>query len=139
VFRVDHCGGYRYFSGTEQITLTEEEFAEMDWWVRLLLEAEDRVTHNRDVGIAHYEMSFHSESIQFAPMVSRSKQPVDALIQREQIETALRQMTKRQREVALNYYIYGYSVQEIGDRYGISHQAVSVTLSAVRKKLKRFF
>lgn len=35
------------------------------------------------------------------------------------------------------YYIQGLGVQEIANYYGITHQAVSVTLSDIWKKFKK--
>ena len=46
-------------------------------------------------------------------------------------------MTERQRAVVTMYYIDGMGVQEIAAVYGISHQAVSVTLSDVKKKFQK--
>lgn len=40
-------------------------------------------------------------------------------------------MTQRQKEVFEMYYIQGLGVQEIANYYGITHQAVSVTLSDI--------
>jgi hypothetical protein len=49
VFRSDYCGGYKYFGQTGQIALPEDYFADCEWWVRLLMEAEDRMAHTRKV------------------------------------------------------------------------------------------
>ena len=52
-------------------------------------------------------------------------------------------MTKRQKEVVRYYYIEGMTGKEIAKLYGISQQAVALTLSDVKKKLqknrKKFF
>ena len=53
------------------------------------------------------------------------------------LEKAFSMMTERQRAVVTMYYLDGMGVQEIADVYGISHQAVSVTLSDVKKKFQK--
>ena len=58
VFRVDYCGGYTYFGRTEQTELSEDSFADTDWWVRLLMEGEDRLTHNRNIKEERHECLF---------------------------------------------------------------------------------
>lgn len=55
VFRVDYCGGYIYFGRNKQTELTEVFFVNTDWWVRLLIEGEDGLTHNRKVLSEKYE------------------------------------------------------------------------------------
>ena len=55
----------------------------------------------------------------------------------ELLELAFSMMTERQRAVVTMYYLDGMGVQEIAAVYGISHQAVSVTLSDVKKKFQK--
>lgn len=65
VFRVDYCGGYTYFGRTEQTELSEDFFADTDWWVRLLMEGEDRLTHNRNIKAERHECLFEGDSEAF--------------------------------------------------------------------------
>jgi RNA polymerase sigma factor (sigma-70 family) len=138
VFRTDYCGGYIYFSRTEQIPLTEEYFAEAEWWVRLLLEGEDRMTHSRNVSVEHHEISMDCGLDEMELQLHGAASLAEELTGKEQLEEIFARLTRRQQEVVRKYYIDGYGVQEIAKDYGISHQAVSVTLSDVRKKLKKY-
>ena len=61
----------------------------------------------------------------------------EAYIANELLELAFSLMTERQRAVVTMYYLDGMGVQEIAAVYGISHQAVSVTLSDVKKKFQK--
>ena len=65
VFRVDYCGGYTYFGRNEQTELSEDFFADTDWWVRLLMEGEDRLTHNRNIKAERHECLFEGDSEAF--------------------------------------------------------------------------
>jgi RNA polymerase sigma factor (sigma-70 family) len=137
VFRVDHCGGYTYFSRTEELSVTEEYFNDVDWWVRLLLEAEDRLTHNRNARIENHEFSYDCEEQEMEWMLRKSNSLFDDYMQQETLNTAFDLMTQRQREVVQMYYIEGFGVREIAEIYGVTHQAISVTLSDIRKKFKK--
>lgn len=135
VFRVDYCGGYTYFGANTEDTLSEEFFADTDWWVRLVMEGEDRLTHNRKVKIENYESFFGYDDTAISSLCTESVQ--EELLRHELVELVFSMMTERQREVAQLYYLDGYGIKEIAKIYGISFQAVSVTLSGIRKKFQK--
>ena len=135
VFRVDYCGGYTYFGADTEDTLSEEFFADADWWVRLVMEGEDRLTHNRKVRIENYESFYGYDDTAISSLCTESMQ--EEYLQHELVELAFSIMTERQREVAQLYYIDGYGIKEIAKLYGISFQAVSVTLADIRKKFQK--
>lgn len=135
VFRVDYCGGYTYFGANSEDTLSEDFFAETDWWVRLVMEGEDRLTHNRKVFVENHESFYDFDDSILFPSCRNSVQ--EEFLQKELIELAFSIMTKRQREVVRLHYIEGLRVEEIAGIYGITHQAVSATLSDVRKKMQK--
>ena len=135
VFRVDYCGGYTYFGADTEDTLTEEFFADTDWWVRLVMEGEDRLTHNRKARIEHYESFYGYDDTAISSLCTESMQ--EEFLQWELVELAFSMMTERQRDVAQLYYLDGYGIKEIAKLYGITFQAVSVTLSDIRKKFQK--
>ena len=137
VFRIDRCGGYTYFGRCEKTELSEDFFAESDWTVRLMMEGEDRLTHNRNVMCEKYESFYENSSDEFCGIRDTELSPQDALVQSDLLKEVFAMMTERQREVVTMYYLEGMGVKEIAAVYGISHQAVSVTLSDVRKKFRK--
>lgn len=137
VFRVDYCGGYTYFGRDEQTELSGDFFADTDWWVRLLMEGEDRLTHNRNVMTQKYESCFEFDAETCSDAFIMEQTVCDELEQKEIIAKALAILTKRQREVVTMFYLDGLCVKEIAAFYGISHQAVTITLSDVRRKFEK--
>lgn len=135
VFRVDYCGGYTYFGSNMADRLSEEFFADTDWWVRLVMEGEDRLTHNRNIRTERYESFYDYDDEALSEIYTESMQ--EDFMRRELLEQIFSMMTKRQREVVTLYYLDGLGVSEIAAIYGISHQAVSVTLSDVKKKFQK--
>ena len=134
VLRTDHCGGYCYYGRQSQDSISYEDFMEMDWWVRLLMEGEDRLIHNQNARIERNEYSLESWSENFQ---AYSEDFQDRLEIQEVLAEALAMLTNRQREVVQYYYMEGLGEKEIARIYGISQQAVSLTLSDARKKLHK--
>ena len=56
----------------------------------------------------------------------------------EAIESFLRKIPKRDRQIFLRRYFFTSSVQEIASHFGISESTVYVSLHRTRKKLKKF-
>ena len=133
VFRVDYCGGYTYFGANTEDTLSEEFFAETDWWVRLVVEGEDRLTHNRNARTEKNTSLYECDELVLAAACEFDEE----IMLQELVEEVLLLMTPRQREVVKLYYLDELGVEEIASQYGISHQAVSETLSAAKKKVQK--
>lgn len=133
VFRVDACGGYTYFGRTARSELDENFFRDAEWWVRLMMEGEDRLTHNQTALAERHECLYEASP----DTASDAEDFLNNIILRETLEAAFSLMTERQREIVVMYYIDGMGVKEIAAIYGITHQAVSVTLSDVKKKFRK--
>lgn len=133
VFRVDTCGGYTYFGIKTHTELDEAYFQHAEWWIRLMMEGEDRLTHNQNVLIERHECLY-----EVSPDTACSTEDfLEDRILRETLDAVFACMTNRQREIVVMYHIEGKSLKEIAAVYGITHQAVSVTLSDVKKKLQK--
>lgn len=137
VFRVDYCGGYTYFGRTEQTELSEDFFADTDWWVRLLMEGEDRLTHNRNIKAERHECLFEGDSEAFYNLCGSEQPMLEAFVAEERLEAMLSILTVRQRQLVTLYYIDGLGIKEISKICGISFQAVSIALSESRKKFEK--
>ena len=105
---------------------------EMDWWVRLLMEGEDRLIHNQNARVERNEYSLESWSEDYQGYSDDLQEQLEI---QEVLTEALAMLTDRQREVVQYYYVEGLGEKEIARIYGISQQAVSLTLSDARKKL----
>lgn len=106
--------------------ITEEYFLEEEWWLRLIIEGEDRIVHNKNKSTEQYELEYNDE----IESLTRSSVE-DEVYFHETLKLIFSMMTQRQKEVFEMYYIQGLGVQEIANYYGITHQAVSVTLSDI--------
>ncbi len=60
---------------------------------------------------------------------------IESMERKLDIERALENLTEREREI-LSLSLYGYTLQEIGDKVGYSFQNISCILIKIRKQLK---
>ena len=95
VFRVDYCGGYTYFGANTEDTLPEEFFADTDWWVRLVIEGEDRLTHNRNARTEKNTSLYEFDELALAAACEFDEE----IMLQELVEEVLLLMTPSQREV----------------------------------------
>lgn len=137
VLRVDHCGDYRYFTRFEELSMEEESYEVMGWYVCLILEGEDRLVHNQNVRLERSEMSYSAEEMEWGAMEAEVPDPLCQLMHDEQIRMLFSILTEHQKLVVSQYYLYGYTLQEIADSLGVSVQAVSCTLNDAKKKLQK--
>jgi RNA polymerase sigma factor (sigma-70 family) len=137
VFRADYCGGYCYFSCTEEIPVSEAYFSETEWWLRFLMEGEDRLIHNQNIKIESYEISYECNIEEVQSWGQRANPVMEDYVYQEQLRQAFAMMTDRQRAVVKQYYQEGYEQWELAKSYGITQQAIAVTLSDVRKKFQK--
>ena len=65
--------------------------------------------------------------------------PLTIYIRKETQREMLERMSKKQREVFILYYKYGYTQQEIADMIGISKPAVNMRLRDAVDRVKKYF
>jgi RNA polymerase sigma factor (sigma-70 family) len=134
VFRADYCGGYIYFTRTGQTPVQEEFFLEAEWWVRLVMEGEDRMVHNQNVRNERNEVPYGEQVF-----AHEEEQPdlLGAIVRQELLEEAYSLMTEKQRLVVELYYLEQLTLQEIADRLDVTFQAVSACLTSAKKRVRK--
>lgn len=121
VVPVFSAGAYVYDQAEGKQEIEESYFDNQDWYVRMLLEAEDRIEQN------HYKkthcVSYDAESEDWAELPSSSTAENEYL-KKEAMKELLDLLTERQREVISMYYLQGETMEAIGKYLGIRKQAV---------------
>ena len=150
VYAVSKCANFQYDSVEGTFTLTEEETAELPWFIPLILVGSYRAEHNRD-SRQDYAVAFHydPDSIDALPTYCHTPnflRESDPLEEERRIrhkkygtlKAAFNDMTERQRQVALLRCHDGLKVTEIADRLGICKSTVSETIQRARNHLAAF-
>lgn len=146
VMAVDRLSGYRYdfVDGTSSF-VPEEVFDDSEWSVRLVMEGEKKLEHNRNVMAERNETSKTesdgTEDIAVGMIDFLDEANRKALADREleRLYTAIGKLTERQQQVIQLYYFKEMTQQEIAEELGITRQRVGVILDGAIKKLKKAF
>ena len=134
VFPLHSCNNYIYDSGISDIHILKSDFFENEnWYVRLILEGEDRLIHNQNARIEAKSISYSAVSEEW-DVLAEDAEMLGKLIMKEQIEAILNEMTEKQRYVIVRYYLDEVSQKQIAAELGISSSAVS---SMIRKAIQR--
>ncbi|MBC5745615.1 sigma-70 family RNA polymerase sigma factor [Lachnospiraceae bacterium MD308] len=137
VFPVHLCGDYLYMCGGNIIHLTEKFFEKEKWYLRLVLEGEDRLSHNQDV--REQGISYSGISEEWSIMGDFSETVLEQLVHQEMVEEMLGLLTDKQKAVVLGYYMQGKTQMQISKELGVSRLAVRDALvHAVRRIRKKY-
>ena len=136
VFPVHSCGGYCYESHGQQIFVDAAFFEKQEWYVRLMLEGEDRLAKNRETSRKGRMVSYHAVSEDWFFLTSPVLPPLEQLIEKEQLLELMGLLTKRQRDIVILYFYYGATQWEIAKALGVSQPAVSQTLMAALRRMR---
>ena len=137
VFMLHTCGEYLYdvSSGKAQ-NISEEFFAQGDWYIRLMLEGEDRLAVNQEVQASANQVSYSAENDNWSVLADTSYDMAERLAEQEFIEELLSFITEKQRIAMIRYYIDEESHEEIAADLGISRQAVTDTIAKAIRRIR---
>lgn len=137
VFSIHSCGEYFYLSDGKAFHLPGEFFESEEWYLRLMLEGEDRLNRNQEERERNLSYSIVSE--EWAVMEDFSESVLEHLMKQETVGEMLCLLTKKQRTVIQEYYLQGKTQMQISNELGISRSAVSDSIfHAVCKIRKKY-
>ncbi len=137
IFRVDEMGSYTYSSNTERTCIAEHEFDEMDWQIRVLMEAEERIEHSMDVMESRKTYSYDDLWSEKDAVMDQTEELQDTLFRRQKIEEIYGLLNPRQKEILQMRFIEERTWQEIASCYGVSFQAIMCSMNGIRKKIHK--
>lgn len=142
VFPLHDCSGYRYESADQGgMELSDTYFEQENWYIRLVLEGEDRLQKNQDVRIGSKRISYDAVAEDWEVMC-RDDEELDYLILKESILKVMEGATPSQKKIFQKYFFEEKTIKQIAEELGISSQAVSVHLkkavSRMKQMLKKF-
>lgn len=135
VFSVWDCQNYRY--EMEQNEISEQWFEKEAWYLRLILEGEDRINRNLEARQQRKSISYSAVSEEWEVLSSLEVTVLETTIRKETMQELLVLLTDRQKEVILQYFWEQKSQSEIAEKLGISHAAVSKILTRAIARLRK--
>ena len=144
IIAVDRCGGYNYDFAEGHQYVEAEVFDEMEWSIRLLMEGERRLEHNRHKTNNKYEVQSVDDNLDWADatIVDFLREDNAQLLADEELRrlyAAIGKLTDKQQEVVQLYFFKGMTQEAIAEELGIGQRAVANRIEGALKKLKKVF
>lgn len=137
VFPIHTCGAYLYASSGVSSCLPEQFFEKEPWYVRLVLEGEDRLEHNQRAKEQERTASYNAISEEWQVMGNLERNPLKFLVERENIEEILQCLTERQKTAVSLCFFQQKTKREAAKELGITSPAVSAILSQAARRLRK--
>ena len=139
VFPLHSCDDYEYVSVTgDNKEFNKEFFDNENWYIRLLMEAEDRMTYSQSKISTNHGVFSNSDVTDDAEIMrGSSKDFVDDVIDREILHVLIKELTERQKMVLNLVYFEEMRQQDVADYLGIKQQSVNDLLNRALKTMKK--
>ena len=139
VFPLHSCDDYEYVSVTgDNKEFNKEFFDNENWYIRLLMEAEDRMTYSQSKISTNHGVFSNSDVTDDAEIMrGSSKDFVDDVIDREILHALIKELTERQKMVLNLIYFEEMRQQDVADYLGIKQQSVNDLLNRALKTMKK--
>ena len=139
VFPLHSCDDYEYVSVTGDIKEFNKEFFDNEnWYIRLLMEAEDRMAYSQSKISTNHGVFSNSDVTDDAEIMrGSSKDFVDDVIDREILNALIKELTERQKTVLNLVYFEEMRQQDVADYLGIKQQSVNDLLNRALKTMKK--
>lgn len=139
VFPLHSCDDYEYVSVTgDNKEFNKEFFDNENWYIRLLMEAEDRMAYSQSKISTNHGVFSNSDVTDDAEIMrGSSKDFVDDVINREILNALIKELTERQKTVLNLVYFEEMRQQDVADYLGIKQQSVNDLLNRALKTMKK--
>ena len=139
VFPLHSCDDYEYVSVTgDNKEFNKEFFDNENWYIRLLMEAEDRMAYSQSKISTNHGVFSNSDVTDDAEIMrGSSKDFVDDVIDREILNALIKELTERQKTVLNLVYFEEMRQQDVAEYLGIKQQSVNDLLNRALKTMKK--
>lgn len=139
VFPLHSCDDYEYVSVTgDNKEFNKEFFDNENWYIRLLMEAEDRMAYSQSKISTNHGVFSNSDVTDDAEIMrGSSKDFVDDVIDREILNALIKELTERQKTVLNLVYFEEMRQQDVADYLRIKQQSVNDLLNRALKTMKK--
>lgn len=139
VFPLHSCRGYSYLSGKSTVYLSEQFFYKEKWYLRLVLEGEDRLNRNHEEKERNWNVPYSNKPEEWVMPEDLAESVVEHLLRREAVENMLQILTEKQRTAIQEYYMQEKTQAQISKEMGVSRLAVrDLIIHSVDKIRKRY-
>ncbi|MCD8150052.1 MAG: sigma-70 family RNA polymerase sigma factor [Clostridiales bacterium] len=120
--------------------IPEEEFENMDWYVRLVLEGEDHLGDNADRRYYYHTVSYSAVAEDWKELSDASASVEDFFLEEEEREEAARSLdvlTVKQRHVVTEHFYNEMPYIRIAENLGVTRQAVRDMMGKAMNQMRK--
>lgn len=138
IFPLHTCNSYSYEDGNHQNLVYEKVFEDEAWYLRLILEGEDRLAQNQRTRDAfHRVVSYSAISEEWKLMEDESMDLLQSVMRKETLDKLMLLLNEQEKEILLAYYVEGISQEQIAEAFEVTQQNISYLIRAAVKKSRR--
>ena len=137
VFLLHPCRDYLYMADGKSVILPEQFFEKTEWYLRLVLEGEDRLNRNHEEKERNWNVSYSAVSEDWRAMENQTESMLEHLTKQETVAEILGILSERQKYVIQKCYLQEETQEQISKELGISQQAVSLVISQAIRCIRK--
>jgi len=138
IFPLHKCSAYCYENGNCTNIVYDKVFEDEAWYLRLILEGEDRLTRNqkkRDV--FHNVISYSAVSEEWSLLEDESMDLLQSVMKKDVLDRLMELLNEQEKEILLAYYVEGISQEQIAEAFEVTQQNISYLIRAAVLKSRR--
>lgn len=136
VFPIRPCRDYLYVSGENGIHIPESFFDQEPWYLRLILEGEDRIRKNQDKKEQARTIPYGSVSEEWEAIADPKESALDHLIRQEAMEEIRQSLTHRQHMVLQAFFLQEKTQEQISKEMNLSKATVYFTIFQAKSRMR---
>lgn len=137
VFSVHLCGDYLYTMCGDIFCIEEAFFDCQEWYIRLVLEGEDRVSRNREQQENGKNISYSVVSEEWSRLADTEQSPLEQIIDKESVMEMMELLTERQKLIISKFYFCQKTQKEIAEEFGVAAPIISKAISNSIRKIRK--
>lgn len=140
VFSISDCGMYGYETVEGEPKVYDSSFFENEnWYVRLIMEAEDRMERNQEKRKSNHKVYSYDRLLEdYGELKNTDADLLDVIAMEQFVQELLSILNERQREVIYLFYVEQWKQQDISDYFGVTQQSVSEMIKRALKILNQY-
>lgn len=136
VFPIHSCGDYWYTSGNNTVHIPVSIFDREPWYMRLILEGEDRLNRNQNEKEQGRSVSYSSVSEEWDLVADLKESTLEHLVRQETIKEMMALLNKKQRKILQMFFLQEKTQKQISEELHISKASVYTSISRAFHRIR---
>ncbi len=136
VFPIHQCGEYQYDTEKNPCSIEDKFFEKENWYLRLVLEGEDRLYRNQEAKERKKTISYSAVSEEWKIMGEEKDSLLERMVWKETKAELLAILTMKQRIAVCGFFLGQKTQEQIAEEMGVTISAVSKILTRAIRRMQ---